>query len=90
MTHVNEPVSVWMSQDGRPRQLVWRSREFTVTDVPTPLDPLPEPILDFVTHPPVRAAGWRFQGTSSDGATHVFDISHDDSRGQWRLLRTYD
>ena len=90
MSQVNEPVSVWMSRDGRPERVVWRARRFTVTDTPTPLDSLPEAVLDFVTHPPARRTGWRFQGTDDDGATHMFDIRHDDGHHEWRLLRTYD
>ncbi|MCU1404345.1 MAG: hypothetical protein JWQ43_648 [Glaciihabitans sp.] len=90
MTRVDEVVVIEMTAEGIPAQLWWRSQLYRVTDTPTRLGGLPDFVLDFVTHPPSSFHGWRFQGTTSEGATLVFDISDDPERGRWRLLRTYD
>ncbi|MGY4856513.1 DUF6504 family protein [Cryobacterium sp. AP23] len=93
MSLINETVAVWVSPEGAPVRLVWRTRRFRVTDTPTPLTAslsLPDELLHFLTHPPKPVAAWRCQGTADDGTSLVFDIQHDDGRGLWQLLRAYD
>ena len=93
MSVINETVAVWVTPEGSPVRLVWRARRFRVTDTPTPLTAsasLPDELLHFLTHPPKPVAAWRGQGTADDGTSLVFDIQHDDGRGRWQLLRTFD
>lgn len=93
MTLVNEPIAVTLSHRGSPQRILWRSRQFFVSDTPTPLGTAPDAVLGFVTHPPRYGHGWRFQGTAPDGQTLVFDIlSFDEAptAAQWLLLRTYE
>jgi hypothetical protein len=90
MTLLNEPVAVWTTPAGKPERIVWRTRRFRVSDTPTRLSGVPELFWDpALTHPPACPAAWRFQGTTDDGETCVFDIRHDDRRGEWQVLRTY-
>ena len=37
---------------------------------------------------PLSISGWRFQASSDDGETHVFDVEHDGAH--WHLVRVYD
>jgi hypothetical protein len=90
MSKVDEPIVVVMSPSGFPERIIWRSQWFQVTDRPTKLGGVPDFVLDFLTHPPRPISGWRFQGTTDDGDTHMFDISLDSGAAQWRLVRTYD
>jgi hypothetical protein len=90
MTVLHEPVDVWTTREGRPFRLVWRARDFRVSDTPTPLGGVPELFWDpaLLTHPPRRVA-WRLQGTAADGETRVFDLRRDDVTAEWEVLRTY-
>lgn len=93
MTRVDESVAVWVSEEGIPERIVWRAQRFRVSDTPTPL-PRSFPPLDAVfdpaiTHLPEPRESWRFQGTSDDGETYVFDVSRAPWEQRWRLLRTY-
>ena len=81
---------VWVSADGSPEKIAWRSEDFQVSDTPAPIGALSESVLGFVTHPPRYTSGWRFQGTAASGVTHVFDIGRDGDDGRWKVLRTYD
>ena len=36
-----------------------------------------------------RSRGWRFQASTDDGETHVFDVEHD-GRTRWNLVRVFD
>lgn len=90
MTQVDEAVFVWLSVDGSPERIEWRTQTFAVSDTPTRIGALSDSVLGFVTHPPRYTLGWRFQGTTDSGVTHVFDIGRDGTDGQWKLLRTYD
>jgi len=84
MTMVSESVAVWFGADARPQRLVWEGRRYRVTDTPTPLDF----DLALITHPPILP-GWRFQGTSDDGDTRVFDVQGDPAGQRWRLVGVY-
>ncbi len=78
-------VALWFVDD-RPVRMVWRGVRYRVTDVPTRLtEDVFHPAL---THPAERFVGWRFQGTSSDGVTRVFDVRKvgDD----WELLHDFE
>jgi len=79
-----ESVAVWFGADAKPQRLVWAGRRYRVTDMPTPL----EFDLSLITHPPV-VPGWRFQGTTEDGDTRVFDVQGDSSGQHWRLINVY-
>jgi hypothetical protein len=67
-----------------------------VTDTPTALVGTADwwrpfaPHTFGVGHPPLCIAGWRFQATSEDGETHVFDVRHAAEDDDWVLLRTFD
>jgi hypothetical protein len=37
---------------------------------------------------PLSISGWRFQASSDDGETHVFDVEHDGAH--WHLVRVFD
>jgi len=96
MASVNETVTVWTSEDGAPKRLVWRSRRFRVSDVPTALvetsdwwKPF-EPHTFGIGHVPLDIIGWRFQATADDGETHVFDVTPAEGRTGWHLLRIFD
>jgi hypothetical protein len=94
MPRVRESVEVWTSDAGEPVRLVWRSRRFRVSDTPTTLVGPSEWWGPFAGHDvspgrvPLSISGWRFQASSDDGETHVFDVEHDGSR--WQLLRVFD
>ncbi|AWB95690.1 hypothetical protein DCE93_08440 [Agromyces badenianii] len=94
MSLVHEFVELSTSDDGRPLRLVWRSRRFRVTDMPTTLvGPCdwwaPVARHDISTgRPPLQIAGWRFQASADDGETHVFDVRRHDDR--WQLVRVFD
>ncbi|MCI4657490.1 hypothetical protein [Cryobacterium zhongshanensis] len=91
-----EPVRVTTDNAGEPRRIVWRARRFQVTDTPTALVGTADwwrpfdPYTFGVGHPPLCIAGWRFQATSDDGETHVFDVRHAAEDDDWVLLRTFD
>jgi len=60
---------------------------YVVTDTPTPIRG--SILHDLLTHPLEPVIGWRFQGTSEAGETHVFDV-HGGFRQEWRLVAVYD
>ena len=80
-----ETVAVWLAE-GVPKRLLWRGQRFTVTDTPTPLYGY---IADAPTHPLRPRIGWRFQGTTSSGESHVFDVRQA-GRQEWNLIAIYD
>jgi hypothetical protein len=82
---VDGAVAVWTGDAGVPVRLLWNGLRFRVTDTPTRL----EPDFALMTHPAILD-GWRFQGTSEDGETHVFDVIFSESRREWRLIRVYE
>jgi hypothetical protein len=88
MTLLHEAVAVWIDATGHPERLEWRGERYTVSDTPTPLESLFD---DHVTHLPhgVRN-GWRFQATTDDGASRVFDVRDDRHDGRWTLMGTYE
>jgi hypothetical protein len=94
MPTVREFVEVWTNDAGAPTRLVWRARRYRVNDMPTPLVGPAEWWEPFAGHDvspgrrPLAIAGWRFQASTDDGETHVFDIGHDGAH--WRLLRVFD
>ncbi|UOE45270.1 hypothetical protein [Agromyces larvae] len=94
MPQLQEYVEIWTDDAGSPRRLVWRTRRFRVTDRPTTLVGPAEwwaPFGDHDVSPgraPLAITGWRFQASTDDGETHVFDVADDD--GRWRLLRVFD
>lgn len=53
--------------------MVWAGRRWRVTDLPTPL---------------WQPDGWRFQGTSEDGQSLVFDVV--DAEDGWHVHRSYE
>ena len=91
-----ESIGVQTSDTGEPRRIVWRSRPFRVTDTPTALVGTADWWRPFFPHTfsgghlPLCIAGWRFQATSDDGETHVFDVRHAAEDDDWLLLRTFD
>ncbi len=94
MPRVQEFVDVWTGDAGEPVRLVWRARGFRVSDTPTALVGPCDWWNSFSGHDvspgrvPLAISGWRFQASSDDGETHVFDVGHDGAR--WRLLRVFD
>jgi hypothetical protein len=94
MPRVQEIVEIWSGEAGEPERLVWRSRRFRVTDMPTPLvGPCDwwSPFSEHDVSPgrvPLEISGWRFQASADDGETHVFDVAYDGAR--WQVLRVYD
>jgi hypothetical protein len=92
--HMDETVAVWTTEAGEPQRIVWRTRRFRVTDSPTALvgpcdwwHPLASHDLGY-GRAPLQISGWRFQASSDDGETRVFDVEHDG--GRWQLLRVFD
>jgi hypothetical protein len=85
MTLVGATVAVWMGAEGIPEHFIWADNRYSITDTPTPLD------MDYaaIIHPGEMPLGWRFQGTSDDGDTRMFDVLYDSQRGEWQLLHTY-
>ncbi|MBT2499827.1 hypothetical protein J7E25_12055 [Agromyces sp. ISL-38] len=94
MPRVQEIVQIWTSEAGEPERLVWRSRRFRVTDMPTALVGPCDWWSPFSAHDvspgrvPLEISGWRFQASAADGETHVFDVAYDGAR--WHVLRVYD
>lgn len=82
---VSATVLVWTGAEGIPERFMWAGRCYCVSDTPTPLD------IDYasMTHPCVMPLGWRFQGTSIDGDTRVFDVLYNSADCEWQLLHTY-
>jgi hypothetical protein len=85
MTLLDERVTVWTGTEGVPERFVWNGVRYRVSDTPTPL----EEMLSGLTHIPVLPPAWRFQGTSEEGDTRVFDVLFDGVRQEWLLLHTY-
>lgn len=85
MALASATVTVWTGASGIPERFVWAESRYTVTDTPTPLD------IDYaaITHPESMPLGWRFQGTSDEGDTRIFDVLYDVVHGDWQLLHTY-
>jgi hypothetical protein len=91
ITHTADAVAIWLDAHGAPARMVWNGIRFRVTDTPTRLGPEPELLLSpALTHPPVPLSGWRFQGTSRDGESHVFDVRLAGERAAWELIRVID
>ncbi|TFV98903.1 hypothetical protein [Orlajensenia leifsoniae] len=95
MTQIDEAVAVWTTESGEPQRIVWRSRRFRVNDVPTALvgpcdwwQPLARHELGY-GRAPLQICGWRFQASTDDGETHVFDVEYD-GRTRWNLVRVFD
>jgi hypothetical protein len=88
MSILNTPdtVTVWL-ENGIPDRLVWDGIRYFVTDTPTPIRG--SILHDLLTHPLEPLIGWRFQGTSETGESHVFDV-HGGARQEWRLVAVYD
>ena len=84
-TTIDAIATVWTDSSGIPTRLVWHGQRFQVTDTPTPLDL----DLEALTHLTTVPVGWRFQGTSLDGVSLVFDVLSFDRAHEWRVLRTY-
>jgi len=85
---MHEPVALWF--DGEvPVRLVHAGRRWRVTDRPTRLWGEPTYSHELLTHPPRGVVGWRFQATSTDRTTHMFEVVRDDDE-HWRLTRVYD
>lgn len=80
-----EMVTVW-SKGAVPARLLWRGTRYTVTDTPTGLY---DYIAEAPTHPLKPRIGWRFQGTSENGETHIFDVRQT-GRQEWELVAAYD
>ncbi|WP_346769365.1 hypothetical protein [Planctomonas sp. JC2975] len=90
ITHTADVVTVWVGADGTPKRMFWAGHRYRVTDTPTRLGPEPGLLLSpAITHPPSPLNGWRFQGTSDDGDTRVFDVRFADDDG-WELIRVID
>ena len=80
-----DEVVVWLG-NGLPRLLVWNAVRYRISDTPTPLqEDVWHPSL---THGARRLVGWRFQATTANGVSRMFEVEHTD--GGWRLLRSYD
>lgn len=79
-------IRVWTGAEGIPERFMWAGSCYRVSDTPTPLD------IDYasMTHPCIMPLGWRFQGTSVDGDTRVFDVLYDSAASEWQLLHTYN
>ncbi|HEY5221820.1 MAG TPA: hypothetical protein VIJ18_02045 [Microbacteriaceae bacterium] len=91
ITHTAEAVAIWLDSQGAPTRMVWAGIRYRVTDTPTRLGPDPDLLLSpALTHLPVLAIGWRFQGTADDGGSHIFDVRAADARGTWELIRVID
>lgn len=95
MTRVDESVTIWLSDDGIPTRLVWRSMRYRVSDTPTRLtatfpgwqnELAADPAF---THLPEPQESWRFQATGESGESLVFDVGREPYGSRWRLLRTY-
>jgi len=90
ITHTTDIVTVWVDEQGVPLRMVWEGRRYRVTDTATRLGPKPDlPLSPAITHPPRPLRGWRFQGSTTDGDTRVFDVRRADN-GLWELLRVID
>ncbi|HEY8588695.1 MAG TPA: hypothetical protein VIL55_03980 [Naasia sp.] len=78
-------VVVWFVS-GVPARLVWDGVRYRITDTPTPLteDVWSPPM----THAASRIVGWRFQGTTANGRSLMFEIAEGDTA--WHVLRVYD
>ncbi|MEO8908425.1 MAG: hypothetical protein ABI310_10200 [Microbacteriaceae bacterium] len=91
ITHTAEAVAIWLDAHGAPARMVWAGIRYRVTDTPTRLDPDPELLLSpALTHLPAPVTGWRFQGTTDGGESHIFDVRPADVRGTWELMRVID
>ncbi len=90
ITRTADIVTLWIDEHGVPRRMFWAGRRYQVTDTPTRLGAAPELLLgpEF-THPPSPLNGWRFQGTSDDGDSRVFDVRAAETGG-WELIRVID
>lgn len=82
---MDSTITVALDRTSVPRAVDWNARHFEVSDVPTRLDI--EPVM--MTHPLPGFVGWRFQATTADGESYVFDVRLDPATGGWRLIRTY-
>ncbi|QDZ16104.1 hypothetical protein [Humibacter ginsenosidimutans] len=91
ITHTTDIVTVWLGSNGAPQRMFWAGHRYRVTDTPTRLGPEPDLLLSpAITHPPRPSTGWRFQGTSDDGDSRVFDVRRRDAGDGWELLRVID
>jgi hypothetical protein len=94
MRRTAEPAEVWTGESGAPERLVWRARRYRVSDTPTPLVGPADWWHPFEGHdvapgvPPLAITGWRFQASTDDGETHVFDVGSDGRH--WHVLRVFD
>ncbi|MFF2276529.1 hypothetical protein [Agromyces sp. NPDC058126] len=94
---VEESVELWTDDAGTPLRLVWRSRRFRVTDTPTVLVGgcgWWRPFAEHDVSPgraPLEISGWRFQASTADGETHVFDVEPEPGAdARWRVVRVFD
>lgn len=85
MQMTSEAVTVWTTKSV-PIRILWQGTRYKVTDTPTALYGF---IAEAPTHPLKPRIGWRFQGTSEDGTSYVFDVRQS-SRQEWELMAVYD
>lgn len=85
MSIADRIVTVRTGPKGVPERFMWEGARYRITDTPTLLDP----DYALITHPESLPAGWRFQGTSENGDTRIFDVLFSEARQEWVLLHTY-
>jgi hypothetical protein len=91
ITHTTEAVAIWFDAGDVPVRMVWAGRRYRVTDTPTRLGPEPELLISpALTHPPLPLTGWRFQGTTDDGESLIFDVKRASIHSRWELIRVID
>lgn len=85
MTMTDPVLTMWTGPHGVPVGFVWEGVRYRVTDSPTRLD-IDDSLITHLTHVP---DGWRFQGTTEQGESRVFDVIFNERLREWRVVKTY-
>lgn len=90
IVYTAEAVTIWLDTLGAPSRMVWAGQRYRVSDTPTRLGPEAHEFLSpEITHPPRPLNGWRFQGTTDGGDSHIFDVRRA-GPDAWELFRVID
>jgi hypothetical protein len=83
VTQTEHEVTIWMAND-IPVRMFYAGRRWRVTDDPTRLR---ESVWSTPPGSPAGLYGWRFQATSDDDESYVFDVFRGES--DWHVHRAY-
>ncbi|WAB80472.1 hypothetical protein OVN18_07765 [Microcella daejeonensis] len=91
-----QPAVLWTDAGGLPLRLVVGGERWRVSDRPTVItEPVSwwsrlDPDATAIGSAPRTACGWRFQATTEDGRSCVFDVRDGGDSARWLVVKVYE